>query len=386
MFLSPDGDRMARPHRRTGIVYDPRYADHCTGPDHPECPERLAVIHAMLQEPDMRGCFEILAPRNAVREELLQVHAPEYIRRLEATAGEANTYLDPDTQASSHSHDAALLAAGGLCLAIERVHTGRLDNAFAVVRPPGHHAERSQSKGFCLYNNVAVGARFAQSRLGLRRILIVDWDLHFGNGTQHCLADDPSFLFFSVHQAFSFPGGGGFNAIGQGPGKGYSVNVPLRPGCGDAEYVAIFEKILKPVALEFDPELVLVSAGFDAHFDDPLGGMRVTPGGFAGMTRSILNIAETCCVGKVVLVLEGGYHLDALRDSVRAVLKELAGIETTDLAAILAAADLKKLKYIFWRVGRIHGERWQSLGSAAAPSLGERLKENLARILVYFKS
>jgi len=340
----------------------------------------------------MRGYFKDIAPRNAEKEELLQVHSQKYVRCLEATEGKACTYLDADTQASPHSHGAALLAAGGLCRAIEKVHAGELDNAFAMVRPPGHHAERSRAKGFCLYNNVAVGVRHAQSRLGLRRILVVDWDLHFGNGTQHCFEDDPSVLFFSVHQIFTFPGGGKFSDIGNGDGKGFSVNIPLLPGCGDGEYLTLFEKILKPVAFEFGPELILVSAGFDSHFNDPIGGMRVTPEGFAGLTRSVLDIAERCCSGKVVMTLEGGYDLEGLRDSVRAVLRELAGLQRTDTAAIMAAADPAKLKYVLWQIRRILGGYWKNLqpppgdASAPGPSLFERLGESMARTLAYFKS
>jgi len=383
---------MTDPIKRTGIVHHPRYADHCVNPGHPECPERLAVLYAMLQEPGMREYFQHITPRIAEKEELLRVHSQEYVRRLEATEGNGCTYLDADTQASSHSHEAALLAAGGLCRAIEQVHAGELDNAFALVRPPGHHAERSKAKGFCLYNNVAVGVRYAQAHLGLRRILVVDWDLHFGNGTQHCFEDDPSVLYFSTHQVFTFPGGGKFREIGNGDGKGFSVNIPLLPGCGDGEYLTLFEKILKPVALEFGPELILVSAGFDPHLNDPIGGMRVTPEGFAGLTRLILDIAERCCGGKVVMTLEGGYDLEGLRNSVRVVLRELAGLQRTDTEAIMAAADPAKLKYVLWQVRRVLGGYWKSLrpspgdGSDPGPSLSERLGESMARTLAYFKS
>ena len=340
-------------------------------------------------------CGEILRtlPRETQkREELLQVHSQKYVRCLEATQGKSCTYLDADTQTSPHSYEASLLAAGGFCQAIEQVHKGELDNAFALVRPPGHHAERSKAKGFCLYNNVAVGVRYAQTHLGLNRILVVDWDLHFGNGTQHCFENDPSVLFFSTHQAFTFPGGGKFREIGKGYGKGFSVNIPLRPGCGDGEYITLFEKVLKPVAFEFGPELVLVSAGFDPHVNDPLGGMRVTPEGFAGMTRSIVDIAERCCAGKVVMTLEGGYNLEGLRDSVRAVLRELAGLQRTDTAAIMAAADPTKLKYVLWRVRRVLGRYWKSFQSSPGDSpdpglsLSEWLRETVARFLDYFKS
>jgi acetoin utilization deacetylase AcuC-like enzyme len=378
--------------KRTGIVRDPRYADHCTGPGCPESSDRVTVLYAMLQEPDMRGNFQDITPRRAEKEELLRVHSPEYIRCLEDTRGRACTYLDPDTQASSFSHEAALLAAGGLCRAIELVQTGELDNAMALVRPPGHHAERSKAKGFCLYNNVAVGVRYAQNHLGLGRILVVDWDLHHGNGTQHCFEDDPSVLFFSIHQSASYPGSGRFREVGKGRGKGRTVNIPLRAGCGDAEYVGILESILRPVALEFGPELILVSAGFDIHYNDPLGGMRVSPEGFAGLTRSVLTTADQCCGGKVVMTLEGGYDLQALKDSVKAVLRELSGLQATDIDTITAGVNAKMIAYLLWRIRRSHGRYWKSLEAAASdgsipePTILERLRENALRIMNFFRS
>jgi acetoin utilization deacetylase AcuC-like enzyme len=340
----------------------------------------------------MQGNFVDITPRRADREELLMVHSPEHIQCLEDTQGKACTYLDADTQTSPFSHEAALLAAGGLCQAIALVKAGELDNAIALVRPPGHHAEKSKAMGFCLYNNVAVGVRYAQSRLGLERILVVDWDLHHGNGTQHCFEDDPSVLFFSLHQSASYPGSGRFNEVGKGRGRGSTINIPLRAGCGDAEYLSIFEKILRPVALEFAPELILVSAGFDIHHSDPLGGMQVTSGGFAGLTRSILNTADACCGGKVVMSLEGGYELQSLADSVKAVLRELSGLQVTDVGNMAAGADARMLAYLLWRVRRSHGYCWKSLETAAAdgsipqPTVLQRLREKTLRIISYFMS
>ena len=297
-----------------------------------------------------------------------------------------------DTCTSPRSHEAALLAAGGVCRAIVRVHDGTLDNAFALVRPPGHHAERAAAKGFCLYNNVAVGARFAQKRLGLARILIVDWDLHHGNGTQHCFEDDPSVLFFSTHMAFAYPHTGRRRQVGQGRGKGFTINVPLLPGFGDGEYLAVFEALLKPVALEFKPDLVLVSAGFDIHAGDPLGGMRVTPQGFAAMTRMMLDIADGCCGGKLVLTLEGGYGLEGLRASVREVLRELAGLQTTDPVPLMASADRRRVAYAAWRVKQVHRRYWQGLNRSGSGTLGadltwiERLRGWLAYAGAYLRS
>ena len=378
--------------RRTGILKDPRYAGHCMGPDEPECPERLDVLNALLLEPDLSGCFKDISPRMAEKDELQRVHSADYIKRLEATSGRGPVYLDEDTRTSPLSNEVAQLAAGGLCRAIEEVHAGLVDNAFALIRPPGHHAEQAAARGFCLYNNVAIAAHFAQSKLGLARILVVDWDLHHGNGTQHCFEDDPSVLFFSTHQAFTYPHSGSLREIGKGKGKGYTVNVPLLPGFGDGDYLMIFERLLKPIALAFRPDLVLVSAGFDIHFNDPLGGMKVTPAGFAGLTRVLLDIAEQCCEGKLVMTLEGGYNLEALRDSVREVLREMVGRRTTDIHGMMASADPKKIAYVLWRVKRMHQKYWKCLalsstGSApAVPSRMDRFRGTLSRWIAYFKS
>jgi acetoin utilization deacetylase AcuC-like enzyme len=377
---------------RTGIVLDQRYADHCTGPGHPECPDRVETLYAMLREPDMQGYFQEITPRKAGKKELLAVHSAKYIQCLEDTEGKDCTYLDQDTQTSPFSHEAALLAAGGICRAIDLVQAGQLDNAFALVRPPGHHAERSKAGGFCLYNNVAVGVRYAQNHLGLQRVLVIDWDLHHGNGTQHCFEDDPSVLFFSIHQYPSYPGGGKFRDTGKGSGKGRTVNIPLLAGSGDGEYVTLFEKILRPIALEFDPELILVSAGFDIHYNEPLGGMRVTPQGFAALTRSVLTTAQDCCGGKVVMTLEGGYNLEGLQDSVRAVLRELAGLQVTDTSNIMAGADPRMLVVLLWRIRRIQSRYWRALelalknDSEPEPSISERLRDRIARIMAYLRS
>jgi len=360
------------PERRTGIVKDDVYLYHCMGDDHPECPERLQVLYSMLEDPDMAGRFQEVSARPASQEELQQVHSAQYVRDLEGTAGSAFTSLDSDTGTCAFSHEAALLAAGGLCRAVDLVGSGKLHNAFALIRPPGHHAEKSCAKGFCLYNNIAIAAKFAQNPLGLKRILIVDWDLHHGNGTQHCFDQDPTVLYFSVHQRRTFPGSGNFREAGKTSGKGYTVNLPLPEGCGEGEYLLLFERILKPIALEFSPEIVLVSAGFDIHFADPLGSMTLTPQGFAGLTRSIMEIAETCCEGKVVLTLEGGYNLEALRGSVKAVLLELAGVTKTDSARILATANLRKIRRVFRKAWRVHKRYWPSLAASLEPDMRRR--------------
>ena len=377
----------ARTSRRTGIVIDPRHAGHCMGPDDPECPARLDVLIDLLREPELQGEWVEIALAMAEREDLARVHAEAHIDHLASTAGKPATYLDEDTLTAPLSNEVAQLAAGGLCQAIAAVHAGQVANAFALIRPPGHHAERTRAKGFCLYNNVAVAARYAQNKLGLGRILIVDWDLHHGNGTQHCFEDDPTVLFVSIHQAFTYPHSGSLREIGKGPGKGYTVNVPLLAGFGDGEYLTLFKQLIEPIALAFRPDLVLVSAGFDIHADDPLGKMKVTPAGFAGMTRVLMGIADICCGGKLVMTLEGGYHLEALKDSVRCVLMEMTGRQTTDIQSLTASVDSRKIAYVLWRVRRALRRYWPCLDQAAGDfslPIMERMKGDMARWISFF--
>ncbi|HEJ83916.1 MAG TPA: histone deacetylase, partial [Desulfobacteraceae bacterium] len=233
--------------------------------------------------------------------------------------------------------------------------------AFTLVRPPGHHAEHSRGMGFCLFNNLAVGARHAQAAHGVRRVLMVDWDIHHGNGTQHSFEEDPTNLYFSTHQYPYYPGSGASEQIGRGSGEGFTVNIPLSPGKGDGEYIAVFERILKPIALEFDPDLILVSAGFDIHADDPLGGMRVTSKGFAGLTRIIMGIADACCAGRVAMTLEGGYDLKGLSSSVKAVIREMAGISDPLAQHALTPSEEESIEGIVGRAVRVHGRFWKNL-------------------------
>ena len=309
----------------TGIVRDNRYLDHVANTYHPESHQRLEVLYGMLQETEMKGKFIEVQPRMATREELELIHVPRYIQLVASTAGQACTMLDPDTYACSKSYETAKLAAGGTLVAVDRVLGGELDNAFAFVRPPGHHAESNRAMGFCLFNNVAIAAGYALKTHKLRKALIIDWDLHHGNGTQHSFYERADVLYFSTHQFPYYPGTGYVNEVGSGTGKGFTVNVPLSPGPGDAEYMQIFEDILEPIAMEYKPDIVFVSAGFDIYYQDPLGGMQVTPEGFANLAKVVLEFAKETCKGKVVFVLEGGYHLDGLRDSVKDVLKTMRG-------------------------------------------------------------
>ena len=310
---------------QTGIVRDNRYMDHVANGYHPESHERLEALYRMLQEPGMKENYVEIKPRMATQEELELIHGPAYVRMVASTAGQAMTMLDPDTYACSKSYETAKLAAGGTLSAVDKVMKGELDNAFAFIRPPGHHAEANRAMGFCLFNNVAIAAGYALKAYKIHKVLIIDWDLHHGNGTQHSFYERADVLYFSTHQYPYYPGTGFFSETGSGVGKGFTVNVPLTAGPGDGEYSKVFEEILEPIALEFKPDIVFVSAGFDIYYQDPLGGMQVTPEGFANLAKIILEFAQATCKGKVVFVLEGGYHLEGLRDSAREVLKTMRG-------------------------------------------------------------
>ncbi|MBU8848594.1 MAG: histone deacetylase [Desulfobacterales bacterium] len=345
---------------KTGIVKENIFLKHIPGDGCPETPQRLKSIYSMLNDPDMQDIFVEVLPKKAEKEDILLFHSHEYFEKIAETKGKKLIALTADTHACEDTFDAALYAAGGFLKVISQVVASKLDNAFALIRPPGHHAEKSRAMGYCLFNHVALGAMFAQKILKLGRILIVDWDVHHGNGTQHAFERDPNVLFFSVHQAGLFPGTGIFTETGLGPGEGYTINLPLPKGYGDAEYASIFERLLAPVAERFMPELILVSAGFDTHKDDPMGGMLMTASGFAGITASIKRTADKVCDGKLVMSLEGGYNSDALSRAVKAVLKEMAGITCCDVSAMAAKADKKKIDYLVRRYIEVHKHLWKS--------------------------
>ena len=308
---------------KPGVVFDKRFADHSMGPDHPESPERILVLNRMLEE-ESAGEFLPVTPRPATEAEIAWIHERGYIDFLKATAGHELVALDADTAAGPKTYETALLAAGGLLSALDAILEGRVRNAMALVRPPGHHAEASRAMGFCFFNNVAIGAEYLVRRHGIRRVLIVDWDLHHGNGTQHAFYSRRDVLYFSTHQVPLYPGTGATRETGDGPGRGYNLNVPLRAGKGDEDFLYVFRKILSPIAAQFEPDFVLVSAGFDIGRGDPLGGMLVDREGFGLLAESLLAIAEQCCPGRVALVLEGGYDLPTLKNGVREVLGRLA--------------------------------------------------------------
>ena len=339
---------------QTGIIYHPDYLKHETGP-HPERKERLVSIIAHLKETGMMEQLDLIKPRYAELSEIEYIHTPEYIEKAKKYS-ELEIPLDLDTVLSKDSYNVALLAAGGAITAVDVVLDNKVENSFALVRPPGHHAEPDRGMGFCIFNNVAIAARHAQKR-GKKRVLIVDWDVHHGNGTQKAFYGDPTVLYFSTHQYPHYPGTGWIDEIGTGAGAGYNINVPLPAGTDDAGFIAVFEEILVPAALEFKPDIVLVSAGQDANANDGLAQMRMSVNGFAALASIVRLIAKETCGGKVAAVLEGGYDLDLLARSVAAILGVFMGKEPEKREVAEPAAkvrerleQVKKIQSKYWHL------------------------------------
>jgi acetoin utilization deacetylase AcuC-like enzyme len=294
------------------------------GAGHPESPDRLRAIMQQLEQSGTLTKVTRIAPRRAEDEWITQVHTPSYVASLNQHVPlSGRVSLDPDTSMSPGSLNAAYLAAGGALAGVDAIMAGQVDHVFCAVRPPGHHAEAGRAMGFCLFNNVAIAARYVQRKYGLSRVLIVDWDVHHGNGTQHSFEDDPSVLFFSTHQYPHYPGTGREDERGQGAGEGFTINVPMEAGGDDEAYHAIFLKALVPAADVFKPEFVIISAGFDAHKDDPLASMGLSEAGYADLTGIVAGIAKRHAKSRILSSLEGGYNLAALAASVDAHINAL---------------------------------------------------------------
>ncbi len=310
---------------RTGIVLDAKCLLHDPGPNHPESSKRLAVLMNAMQSAPMKKLQLVsLDLRDASIEEIERVHTAAYVERLERARGRRQI-IDPDTMAGPRSFEAAVRAAGCAISATEAVARGDVRNAFALVRPPGHHARPDIGMGFCLFNNVAIAARHAQATLGMRRIAIVDFDVHHGNGTQEAFYADPSVLYVSTHQAMHFPGTGELEETGEGAGVGRTLNIPLMAGHGDREYDAIYGGLIARVLEQYRPDLILVSAGFDIFEADSYGGMQVSLTGIVQIAGHLKMTADQVCDGRLVFVLEGGYHLGGLGEGVQACLQVLTG-------------------------------------------------------------
>ena len=307
--------------QRVGLVWSEAFLVHDPGPGHPEGADRLAAIRDRLSRADLN--LRELPPRDATMEELYFVHRPEYVEHVETRCRERNRTIDSlDTGICAESFQVARLAAGSGVTALEAIQDNQIDRAFCPVRPPGHHAEVDRAMGFCLFNNVAVTARAAQSAQGWERVLICDFDVHHGNGTQHIFYEDERVFYMSVHQSPFYPGTGAANETGAGTGEGTTLNVPLPAGCGDEEFVGAVAQLEERMA-DFSPDLVLISAGFDALGSDPLGGMKVTLDGYRRMTRLLCDIADEHASGRVVSLLEGGYDRPGTAAAVEAHLHEL---------------------------------------------------------------
>lgn len=309
----------------TGFVCHADYLEHDTGAWHCESATRLKGIVDGIKKSGLARKLVELDMEPARVDQIEKIHSRAYIEHVNRLCESGGGYLDGDTPVCARSYKVALLAAGGAISAARAVTGREVTNAFCTVRPPGHHAEHDHGMGFCLFNNVAIAARFLRDEQRLGKVAIIDWDVHHGNGTQCAFYADPTVFFASIHQYPFYPGTGSERETGEGAGRGYTLNVPLRGGSGDKEYLAAFDGTIIPAVRKFSPDFILVSAGFDAHVADPIGGMNVTTEGFGRMTEKVKSLAEDACAGRLVSVLEGGYDLDALAESVVAHVSVLLG-------------------------------------------------------------
>ena len=350
--------------RSFSIVEHDIFLDHIVPSGHPERPDRLIAVGRALDP--LRMHLSPIAPRAADESEILRIHSAEHFRSLRSACERGPGQLDPDTYVSSKSFEVALLAAGGAIDLARSVVRGESCSGIAIVRPPGHHAEADQAMGFCLFNNVAIAARALQAEEGLEKILILDWDVHHGNGTQHAFESDPSILYVSTHQFPFYPGTGAAHELGIARGRGTTLNIPMPAGCGDSEYSGVLRRLLVPAALAFQPDAILVSCGFDAHREDFLASMDLSENGFLEMTRIVRALAEPLCGGRLAFVLEGGYAPLGLQEGIRALLQGLLEPAPTRPATPSAPDDLpgSLLRGILNRVCAVHGDQIPGLGAA----------------------
>jgi acetoin utilization deacetylase AcuC-like enzyme len=306
--------------KKVGFLYDDIFLKHEMPLGHPESPQRLLAILETLKNSDLWKSLIQIKPRRAGEEDILKVHTKDYFDKIKTFTG----YFDPDTYISGNSFDAAMFAAGAVIEAIERCKNREIERAFCAVRPPGHHAERDRAMGFCIFNNIAVGARYAQ-KVGYQKVFIIDFDVHHGNGTDHIFEEDDTVFYFSTHQYPHYPGTGKDTERGKGKGEGFTYNVPLHFGSGDKDYYYAYRDTLPRLIKNFRPNIVLVSAGYDIHVNDPLSGINVTNEGMRSIVRGILLRRTTTYLPSLpyVFVLEGGYDLQALGESVLQTIKEL---------------------------------------------------------------
>jgi len=324
-----------------GVIYTPEYLRHETGPFHRETPQRLQAILKTLSEDEVARDIPWLEPRRAPLSMLSSIHQREMIQAIARLAKEPDGgWIDSDTRICPQSYEIALLAAGGAMTAVDWVMKGDYRRLFTLARPPGHHATKHRSMGFCLFNNIAFAAEHAIARYGLKRVMILDWDVHHGNGTESIFYDRSDVLYVSLHREPPFwPNSGYLGDIGIQSGKGYNINIPLPAGTSDREYEILFDRIISPIADRYQPELILISAGYDAHERDPLGGMNVSVTGFRNWARKMVAIAEKHCDGRIVATLEGGYDLKALSYSVLATLRAFLDPELFTFDPLVSVTD-----------------------------------------------
>ena len=308
------------------VVKDRRFTQHLEGLLHLENPRRNRAFESIMENPSLEGRWREVNPDPATVEALARVHTRAYIQQVAQTAGKALTALDFDTQASRNTWETARLAAGGVCNLVDRLWQNEARRGFAFVRPPGHHALPDRAMGFCIFNNVALGARHLLACRGARKIMIVDIDAHHGNGTQTAFYDAPDVLFVSIHQSPAYPGSGMLGETGRGAGEGFTVNVPLGKGHGDRDYGRIIHFLVRPLARAYRPDMLLVDCGFDLYLYDRMGGMRVTPDGYALMTALLLEVAEEVCDGRIAFIAEGGYSMKGIRQCGLRVMQTLCGV------------------------------------------------------------
>ncbi|MCX7678308.1 MAG: histone deacetylase [Spirochaetes bacterium] len=308
---------------KTAYLFDPIFIQHDPGFGHPERPERLVAIHSAISESPLWKELLVLKPQKADIEIIEKNHSKKYIEEVKRTAEKGGGYLDMDTGLSAKSFEAALYAVGAGVVACDAIMEGKAVNGFCAVRPPGHHAEYDYASGFCLFNNVAIAARYLREKYGCERIAIFDWDVHHGNGTQHSFEEDDTVFYLSTHQMPLFPGTGSEREIGKGKGKGYTLNVPLEPGTTEREYLHAFRKKIIPAIESFKPNFILISAGFDAHKNDPLASIKLESRTYYTITKELTELAQEHCGGKMLAFLEGGYNLTALSEGVLNMMEAL---------------------------------------------------------------
>ena len=344
------------------VIADTRFQSHRGPAGHPERPERLIAIGEAIDE--FRDRVEFAPPRAAQADEILRVHDDRLLGFLESTRNQPLGQIDADTYFAPLSYEVACLAAGSCVDLTRRVMRGEIAGGLAAIRPPGHHAESDRAMGFCLFNNVAIAVRALQAEEAAPRILVFDFDVHHGNGTQHTFESDRDVLYISTHQFPFYPGTGNFGEAGSDAGIGSTINLPLPAGCGDSEYVGVLQRIVVPAAIAFDPDVILISCGFDAHRDDPLASMEISQDGYRAMSAIMCWLADTLCGGRIVFVLEGGYSLVGVREGAQAVLESLTNSSTPEPQSPTELTPGSVLCGLIDRVVEVHGRRIPDLGAA----------------------